>query len=241
MQRGEKILSDKAYNQADTEFNSSLSDLTTIVSTIGANQEIDKQGQIALLSPIKLQKLNSLKDPDVQNMLAEQRKQVAKIDDSTKKNIALNNLENYANRYSLGIYLSDKQVVYNPSPFALFTDVFSEIQRTFAGLITGSLSPKHLAGPIGIMHVVQQSWQVGAAEGLYWVGMISLNLGLLNLLPIPVLDGGHIVLSIVEMFTKKPLKAKTMEKLIIPFVVLLIGFFIYITFHDISRILPFFK
>jgi regulator of sigma E protease len=241
VQRGHEVLSDKPYNEADQEFNTSLSDLSTIVATIGTKKELTQKGQVKLLNPINLQKFSASKDPKIQSMLTQQRNQIAKIDDSAQRAEALKALEKYENTYRLGITLSDKQVVYNPSPFILFTDVFSEIQRTFSGLLMGNLSPKHLAGPIGIMHVVQQSWQVGITEGLYWVGMISLNLGLLNLLPIPVLDGGHIVLSFIEMFTKKPLKAKTMEKLIIPFVVLLVGFFIYITFHDISRILPFFK
>ena len=76
---------------------------------------------------------------------------------------------------------------------------------------------------------------MGILESLFWLGVISLNLGFVNLLPIPVLDGGHIVFSVVEMITKKPIKAKTMEKLIIPFIVLLILAFIFITYNDILR------
>lgn len=241
VQRGEKVLSDKTFSEANEEFSPSAQKLKGIVSTIGTNKQVTNQGDIALLNPVKLEKLNELKDPQIQKMLSAQKAEANRIADTTLRNETLKNIAQFENTYRLGISLSDQKVIYNPSPFVLFTDVFSQIQRTFSGLLMGNLSPKHLAGPIGIMHVVQQSWQIGFAEGLYWVGMISLNLGLLNLLPVPVLDGGHIVLSFVEMVTKKPIKAKTMEKLIIPFVVLLIGFFIYITFHDISRILPFFK
>ena len=77
---------------------------------------------------------------------------------------------------------------------------------------------------------------IGFKEALFWLGLISLNLGILNLLPIPALDGGHIVFSVVEIITKKPIKAKTMERLIIPFFVLLILAIIYFTYNDISRI-----
>ncbi len=77
---------------------------------------------------------------------------------------------------------------------------------------------------------------LGVKEALFWMGVISLNLGILNLLPIPVLDGGHICFSLFEMVTKRRLKAKTMERLIIPFVVLLIGMIVFVTYHDLSRI-----
>ena len=77
----------------------------------------------------------------------------------------------------------------------------------------------------------------GFKEALFWLGFISLNLGIINLFPLPVLDGGHILFSIVEMITKKPIKAKTMERLILPFIVLLILFFIFVTYQDIVRII----
>jgi regulator of sigma E protease len=81
------------------------------------------------------------------------------------------------------------------------------------------------------------SWAEGSKEALFWLGMISLNLGVLNLLPIPVLDGGHICFSIWEWVTKKPIKAKTMQKLVIPFVLLLVTLFIYLTYQDLARII----
>jgi regulator of sigma E protease len=95
-----------------------------------------------------------------------------------------------------------------------------------------------MAGPIGIVDGLQQGWMSGVKEGLFWIGMISINLGLINLLPIPVLDGGHICFSLYEMITKKPVRAKTMERLIVPFFVLLALAFIYLTFQDVIRLLP---
>jgi regulator of sigma E protease len=89
---------------------------------------------------------------------------------------------------------------------------------------------------------MQQSWEYGFKEALFWLGMISLNLGVLNLLPIPILDGGHICFSLWEWITKKPIKAKTMERLIIPFIVLLVALFIYMTYNDLMRLFSdFFK
>ena len=68
------------------------------------------------------------------------------------------------------------------------------------------------------------------------MGAISLNLGILNLLPIPMLDGGTILFSLFEMLTRKKIKPKTLEKLILPFAILLILFFIFVTYHDLERI-----
>jgi regulator of sigma E protease len=98
------------------------------------------------------------------------------------------------------------------------------------------LNPKYMSGPVGIVHVVHQSWMVGVKEALFWMGIISLNLGIVNLLPIPVLDGGHIMFSLLEMVRKRPLRSKTMERLVLPFIGLLIAFFIYITYQDIARL-----
>lgn len=243
VQKHQSLNTLQSFTKADRDFDTQLSldDLNRIVAHIGSNQQIKSLNKIALLNPIKLQQLKTIQSPELKKNLSETKKAVLEIKDTKTRDLKLKEFNSYKNSYLLGIQLQDRQVVYNPSPFALFGDVFSEIQRTLTGLVSGYLSPKHLAGPIGIMHVVQQSWGVGVAEAIFWVGMISLNLGLLNLLPIPVLDGGHIVFSLVEMVTKKPLKAKTMEKLILPFVFLMIGFFIYITFHDLSRIFNFFK
>jgi len=225
-------------DMADAEFDKQFPthDLNKIVSSIGTKNEVKSTKHFALLSPIKLQKLKDIEDKRTKTELTNLRQSIEDMEDDELKTKKLVELNKYENSYMLGIMLQDKQVLYNPSPFALFGDVVSEIQRTFTGLVLGDVSPKHMSGPVGIMYVVQHSWSLGIAEVLYWIGMISLNLGLLNLLPIPVLDGGHITLSCIEMVTKKPIKAKTMERIILPFVVLLIGYTIYITFHDITRI-----
>ncbi|HLB53372.1 MAG TPA: site-2 protease family protein [Chlamydiales bacterium] len=140
------------------------------------------------------------------------------------------------NRYILGLGLSDREVIYNPTPFQQFGSVTVETWRTLTALFSGTLNPKYVSGPVGIVHMVHQSWMVGVKEVLFWLALISLNLGLVNLLPIPVLDGGHIMISIAEAIRRKPFAARTMERLIIPFVALLVVFFLYITYQDLSRL-----
>ena len=103
-------------------------------------------------------------------------------------------------------------------------------------MLTGNMGTENLSGPIGIVQVVHDNSMVSIKEALFWLGAISLNLGVLNLLPLPVLDGGTICFSLYELITGRRIQAKTMEKLIIPFALLLIGFFVFLTYHDLSRL-----
>ncbi|MCY3974984.1 MAG: site-2 protease family protein, partial [Simkaniaceae bacterium] len=93
-----------------------------------------------------------------------------------------------------------------------------------------------LGGPVLIVQVMQQGWMQGVTEALFWLGVISLNLGMLNLLPIPVLDGGHICFALLEKIRRKPLTARMMHRVTLPFVILLTFIFIYLTLNDILRI-----
>ena len=158
------------------------------------------------------------------------------LPDLEKRNEALSALRKASQRLMLGVPLVDLSVQYNPNPVELFSSTVKETARTLTALVTGKLNPKWLSGPIGMVQVVQRGWAEGTHEALFWMAMISLNLGIFNLLPLPVLDGGHICFSLYEMITRRKLKPKVMERLIIPFVVLLIGLFIFVTYQDVMRL-----
>jgi len=70
---------------------------------------------------------------------------------------------------------------------------------------------------------------------LNWLFLISAGVGVVNLLPIPVLDGGHIVFSIIEAIRRKPLNQKFLESTQVVFIALLLTFMIYVTFNDFGR------
>jgi regulator of sigma E protease len=93
-----------------------------------------------------------------------------------------------------------------------------------------------MSGPVGILHVIQQQWSIGFKEVLFWLGTISLNLAILNLLPLPVLDGGYVLLSLFELVTGRRLKIETIEKIVLPFAVLLILLLLYLTYNDVVRL-----
>lgn len=146
-------------------------------------------------------------------------------------------LKEIGDRPVLGVVFRDRKVRVNPPPTTLFAEMVVETGRTFKALISGNFHPKFLSGPVGIVQGMQMGWSLGLGEGLYWLALISLNLGILNLLPIPVLDGGHICFALWEWISRRRLKAELMEKVMIPFVFLLIGFFVYVTYQDITRII----
>lgn len=209
-----------------------------------SNVEVSN-GRFTLLNPIEPKPIYKFAtSAEAQEQIREQLKKefdkqkqaIDQIRDQEKRTQALALLEKSQQKLLLGVYLQDRSVTYNPGPIALFGSVFTETWQTLKALVTGYLHPKWISGPVGIVQVIHRGWQIGIAEALFWIGAISVNLGMLNLLPIPVLDGGYICLSLWEIITKRRLHPKTMEWLIIPFVVLMIGLLIFLTFQDITRL-----
>ena len=230
------------WTKADAQFQDfNEKDLNAIVASIGTQNPVESIGNLHLLKPMVPQSLIDMpltaqQKTQLAQELEKSRKQIEAIQDPQKRSEMLQELEQSQKKLVLGIPLKDREVRYNPTPWSQFSHVFEDTWRTLSGLVSGGLNPKYVSGPVGIIHVVHQSWMVGVKEALFWMAVISLNLGIVNLLPIPVLDGGHIMFSLFELVTKRRLTSKTMERLIVPFVVLLIGLFIFITFQDISRL-----
>lgn len=238
--KNSQIVSWKDADQAFSNFNGQ--DLQAIVSSIGTENSLKTDGQFVLLKPLVPQSFGDMPLSKEQKIMLDKellksKKEIEKIKDVEQRNQMLQALEKNQKRLVLGLAIHDKIVQYNPSPWALFTNVLEDTWRTLKGLFSGSLNPKYVSGPVGIVHVVHQSWMIGSQEALFWMAIISLNLGIMNLLPIPVLDGGHICFALYEIIFRKKLSAKAMERVIIPFVALLIGFFIFVTFQDVIRLL----
>ena len=89
-------------------------------------------------------------------------------------------------------------------------------------------------GPVGISEVVSKTQ--GIVEFVYMLSLISLSLGVTNLLPFPPLDGGKVVILLIEAVRKKPIKEETELKIQLIGFTLLIGLSIYVTYNDVLRI-----
>ena len=138
-----------------------------------------------------------------------------------------------------------------PTPFEQLANVLDLTWRSLRsvgagigrklGLDSGytTLGPQHFSGPVGIGQTLYLSVYKGSLiVGLNLVVLISFSLALFNLLPLPVLDGGHIMLACLEMIFRRPISAKVLQPLTIVFVMILIGFMIFVTIFDIKRLLP---
>jgi len=115
----------------------------------------------------------------------------------------------------------------------LFT---SEIAKTIARLLSGQGSVKNeLAGPVQIMKLAGDFAQKGFQKLLEFMAIISLQLGLLNLLPIPVLDGGHLVFLGLEGVMRRPLSVKVRVVVHQIAMALLLALMVFITINDLRR------
>ena len=101
-------------------------------------------------------------------------------------------------------------------------------------LFSGGVSIDQLMGPVGISDVVAQT--NGLADFIYILALISISLGFTNVLPFPPLDGGKIVILLIEAIRRKPLKEKTEINIQLVGFIMLMALMVYVTYNDILRI-----
>lgn len=233
-----------SWKDADSQFLKGIdwNALALMSQSIGTSSPMVQNGELFMLRTIQPKtRKEMMTTPEQKEQftleVAAAKKQIEEVENPDKRVNMLKLLDQQEKQLYLGIpAVQDRRVLFNPNAAEQFQSVTGEIFRTLEALFTGSLNPKFMSGPVGIVRVVQENARVGVKEALFWLGAISLNLGLLNLLPIPVLDGGNILISFVEMVTGRRLKPKELERLVIPFALLLIGFFVFLTYNDLMNI-----
>ena len=120
-----------------------------------------------------------------------------------------------------------------------FTKFFSIMEQMFFTvwyLITGKISLKLLSGPVGIFSIVGTAAKTGFVSVLSLLALISVNVGFINLLPIPAFDGGHILFLIIEKIKGSKVNPKVENTIHTIFFILLMALMLYITFNDILRL-----
>jgi regulator of sigma E protease len=110
------------------------------------------------------------------------------------------------------------------------------IGQTIWGLVTRQLSPKQLMGPIAIAQVSGETAQLGWIALISLMATISLNLGLLNLMPIPLLDGGHIFIMGLEGLARRDFSVRVKEKMLLAGFVVLMTLMVTVIYNDLTRI-----
>ena len=110
------------------------------------------------------------------------------------------------------------------------------IFETLWGLVTRETSPKQLMGPVAIAQLSGESAQLGWIALFTLMASISLNLGLLNLMPIPVLDGGHIFIMGLEGLARRDFSIRVKEKMLLAGFVVILMLMVTVIYNDLTRI-----
>lgn len=145
----------------------------------------------------------------------------------------------------LGVGLKDAYKGFNTIQYGFLGSLKAGTEQTwvmmerivsFLGkLVTGKLSIKNLGGPVGIAQGAGQMVQAGMVAFLLYLAMISVNLGFVNLLPIPMLDGGHLMYYLAELIRGKPVSEKIMELGMRIGIILLLTIMAIALYNDINR------
>ncbi|MBQ0771000.1 MAG: RIP metalloprotease RseP [Sphingomonadales bacterium] len=112
--------------------------------------------------------------------------------------------------------------------------IVDQITTTLGQVITGKRSIKELGGPLKIAQVSGEQFKLGLESFILFVALISINLGFINLLPIPMLDGGHLMFYAIEAVRRKPASAKVQEWAFRSGLALVMVFMVVVTFNDLS-------
>ncbi len=143
----------------------------------------------------------------------------------------------------IGMFMLEATRPFTPTPieaigmsFQRNWEMAGQILATLRDLVTGEASPNQLMGPVGIAQLSGESAQAGWIALLGLMAIISLNLGLLNLLPIPVLDGGHIFIMGIETISRRDFSLQVKEKMLFVGFVLLMTLMVTVIYNDLTRI-----
>lgn len=147
------------------------------------------------------------------------------------------------NRYVIGIKSSGDMFARELNPFQAFSESIIQTWKisklvviSIGKMIQGTISIKTMGGPIMIAEMAGQQAREGATSFVFFIALLSINLGILNILPIPVLDGGHLVFFFIEAATGRPVSIKVREIAQQAGILILILLMIFVFYNDISRI-----
>ncbi len=146
-------------------------------------------------------------------------------------------------RHVIGIEASRESYSKEMNPFEAFTESLKQSYRVIelmvviiAKLIKGDISTDTLGGPIMIAQMAGDSAKAGVGSLIFFIALISINLAIINLLPIPVLDGGHLLFFLIEAIKGSPVSIKVREVAQQVGLFILILLMILVFYNDIHRI-----
>jgi regulator of sigma E protease len=148
-------------------------------------------------------------------------------------------------RAVIGVTASGKFTIREVNPLSAFNESIAQTVNlsklfllTIVKMIEGVVSLKTLGGPILIAQMAGQQASEGAINLIYFIALISVNLAVLNLLPIPVLDGGHLLFFSMEAILRRPIETRKIEFAQKIGMVVLLVLMLFVFYNDIMRLIP---
>lgn len=144
-------------------------------------------------------------------------------------------------KYLLGYSATTEHTIFKPiaagveQTLSAGKIIFTAIVSMIASIFTGEFSFDMLNGPVGIYHTVDSVVKTGIINLISWTALLSVNLGLMNLLPVPALDGGRILFVIYEAIFRKPVNKKAETTIIAIGAVFVLIVMVLVTWNDIQR------
>ena len=211
------------------------------ILVVEKNSTAEKAGILANDEIIKVNNLDVNSDPyKALELISSVTPEAESLNLTIKRNDEILNLDvktNFVSSYYIGL-------IFKEAEDTLINRMINGTMETekFVGssilnlkqLFTGQVSVNQMMGPIGISEVVAKT--DGVREFFEMLALISLSLGITNLLPIPALDGGKIVILLIEIVRKKPMKKENEINIQLLGFSILIALSLYVTFNDIVRI-----
>lgn len=111
------------------------------------------------------------------------------------------------------------------------------IWQSLFDLVTGHYGVEQISGPVGVTSAVSEAARSGSSNLLYLIVVITMNLGIFNLLPLPALDGGRLLFQIIELIRRKPVKAELEGYVHFAGIVILMIFMAIVTFKDVMKLI----
>ena len=141
-------------------------------------------------------------------------------------------------RYGIGIKQKKTTGFVNACKYTVKKtgSIFKQMGITVGYLFTGKIKLTQLSGPVGIYSVVGEQSKEGLANILYLIAFLSINVGFINLIPLPAFDGGHILFIIIEMIKGSPVNPELENKIHTIGLLLLMLLMVFITFNDILKL-----
>ncbi len=159
-----------------------------------------------------------------------------KVFEIKAKKVKKDKKESYV--YGIGLQPVKKKGIINAIgyTFVKSKSLFKQMFLTLGYLFTGTISVSQLSGPVGIYSLVGQQAKSGISSILYLMAFLSINVGFLNLVPLPAFDGGHILFIVIEKIKGSPVDPVLENKIHSVGMILLMLLMLYVTLNDVIRL-----